>query len=1231
MSPKQAIAAVVLSRYEGGECYVIPAGGKPDDARDKYLEGFPDSGTALAYCQEVNDQRKQDELQGTYQSGQEENTSDQVQPSQAYRPGGDDPQGRYSAGQATPSAQLGGESPGPSITFPPSYSVGTELFRGMPLDQINDHIAAVVDNAGIAFESLGSVLTSRNGLVNGNARQLLGSIAAAVTAKTTPILQGARDAVQLIKDTATLYVQNTLGSAITAAGSIAADSGIATISQPVQQSADYIVFSYAGAAGGTCAGFQEKNAPLAQGYTYLAGPYTLDQAQSIADAYNTQNCHASTTTPPQVPPPIGTPPPVPPISTTPPPIPPVGPPQLGPDCCPIPTCPGFVKSPPNTYYAVNRQDGTHDDIQLTTPPAVIIWLPYGAYYQLPCYVPRNLETDLDGLACLSLAGYDKCHPGRKVAQLWRPNNSIECTFIDTIPMRGILDEQRLVEIRGRIFFGEFYDPQSSAYLNDYVVYQVCPRSPIPTIGKAPGTTPATTPTTSPPSTPPSTPTVPAPSLPTITLPGGSGLSICDRIESVSQAFSAIGAALSSKTGIDIDTIGEWTGKLGNFDAKVKDQFTEIVKQVRTAGTLYDFMNSVRSIVEAYNKDTSGDYYNLLAVRILFDALESIDAKATSNIDQKAEDVASLAPSIFGIGFGHNWTDDVAIAGSVDISVRLIVVPLRPLLDQCINWSMPQNLPSIQDALRLHLTNDIDEDHCRCLVELNGGVWSEHKLLINSQRSRVDGFQTVQLWMRGFIDTAELRAKLRELGFIEEAEQDELIALAKWIPGPTDLVRFMVRDVEDPQVVLDYDLDAEFTDKFTGQLEQFATGQGVDRETMLRYWRAHWQFPSPGQLYEMLHRLRPDNIPAGVQPSDWIVNEDDVARTLAVNDISPVWRDKLVAISYRPLTRVDARRAFNVGKLDRPGLIANLRDQGYALAKAEILADFFEVLRLQSFRTNVHVKSYVSGGINESDLREILSKDIKDNTLIDQIVEEAKDRASINAKQRCINALRTRILAGEFNFQDAVARLLDLGVDNDQAVFFASSWGCERDAKAKHINAGSLCKYFEDGLITVDDFSARLLRFGYDANDAIAIINECGIRINERRQKAAEALARKTQAEQEKIQKEREKIANAIKKAKDDEIKARERIAKAQRSMQDRFTKAAARYARIRGIDTADASADMESAAIHGHSNFGLSNEEATELSIELASAWKAKEDHSFIVEYDKMAQARLDAINAITS
>lgn len=151
-------------------------------------------------------------------------------------------------------------------------------------------------------------------------------------------------------------------------------------------------------------------------------------------------------------------------------------------------------------------------------------------------------------------------------------------------------------------------------------------------------------------------------------------------------------------------------------------------------------------------------------------------------------------------------------------------------------------------------------------------------------------------------------------------------LAYQIPPVADIITMAVREAFTPEIAARFgqyqDLPPEFV--------EWVGKKGLSKEWATRYWAAHWSLPSPQQGFEMLHR--------------GVIGEGELSLLLRALDIMPFWRDKLIQISYNPLTRIDVRRMYNLYVLNEEEVTQAYREIGYNETNAVRLTTFTKELR-----------------------------------------------------------------------------------------------------------------------------------------------------------------------------------------------------------------------------------------------------------------------------------------------
>ena len=181
-------------------------------------------------------------------------------------------------------------------------------------------------------------------------------------------------------------------------------------------------------------------------------------------------------------------------------------------------------------------------------------------------------------------------------------------------------------------------------------------------------------------------------------------------------------------------------------------------------------------------------------------------------------------------------------------------------------------------------------------------------------------------------------------------------LAYQIPPVADIITMAVREAFTPAIATKF---GQYED-FPPDLEKYAGQKGLSEEWAKRYWAAHWALPSPQQGFQMLHR--------------GVIDNTELDMLLRAQDVMPFWRDRLTAIAYRPLTRVDVRRMYKQGVLDEQEVFESYQDQGYDDKNAERMAEFTvkqTLASLSKFTSSDIVKAFTNRMIDRDEAMSML--------------------------------------------------------------------------------------------------------------------------------------------------------------------------------------------------------------------------------------------------------------------
>lgn len=417
----------------------------------------------------------------------------------------------------------------------------------------------------------------------------------------------------------------------------------------------------------------------------------------------------------------------------------------------------------------------------------------------------------------------------------------------------------------------------------------------------------------------------------------------------------------------------------------------------------------------------------------------------------------------------------------------------------INYNCPSFLPGQGEVDQLFQARWIDKDLWKCWTRANNQLDIPRELAVEASRPRITPEQAFSLEKRfpnlyknWFID------EVRKHGWAENMV-GTVERLQEYIPSASDLVRFMVRDVFDETVYKPFQLDLEFPQKFDGDVKKWAESQGMSDEKMLLYWRAHWQWPSPSQMYQMLHRWRPDapGRPAGVEPVDITM----VERVLGINDVAPTWRKRLAYLSYKVVNRLELRRLYANDLISEKGFIDGMQDLGYELRAATYIKDLFKKLNEDNAEKKARTLSiatiqgwYVDGAISRAQAEDRLQRYRLDEGAVYRILADADFKAEAVQRKNVIGNVKRRYAKGEFLADRAIGTLVAAGVEVVRAVQLVRSWDQHISTKGKHASAAQLCKWLGQNLLTQEEYLNRLINMGWDRIDAERIVASCELDI-----------------------------------------------------------------------------------------------------------------------------------------
>lgn len=328
-------------------------------------------------------------------------------------------------------------------------------------------------------------------------------------------------------------------------------------------------------------------------------------------------------------------------------------------------------------------------------------------------------------------------------------------------------------------------------------------------------------------------------------------------------------------------------------------------------------------------------------------------------------------------------------------------------------------------------------------------------------SRLTPDQYLSLWRRGFLSEDGLEYVLTELKYRPD-EQTLLKKVSEYFPPPPDLIRFAVREVYSKATAEKFGQFEDLPEEFLRESRK----AGLSEDQARNYWAAHWELPSASMGFEMFQRR--------------IIDRDTLGMLLKSLDVMPYWRDKLIELSYKPLTRVDVRRMYGLGVLDEEGVYNSYLDTGYSPENARLMTEYtvrYENSELDGItRTNL-IGAFKKSIIDENELREYLRGLGYSEKTVEFWVSNAEYENYVEDLDVFTSELSESYQAGELSAEQVRNELLKKDVPSKFVDDFMNKTVLRKAKKSKLPSVDDLVKWYNSGVVDEDYFRNRMRRVG----------------------------------------------------------------------------------------------------------------------------------------------------------
>lgn len=385
--------------------------------------------------------------------------------------------------------------------------------------------------------------------------------------------------------------------------------------------------------------------------------------------------------------------------------------------------------------------------------------------------------------------------------------------------------------------------------------------------------------------------------------------------------------------------------------------------------------------------------------------------------------------------------------------------------------------------------------------------------------------------RGGLNADDLQWYWNRLGWEETSIRNLYQQLRYDIPGPSDLVRFSVRHVFEPDLIGRFGFNDEFnpildiwhhghgqqypifTGPFRKMVDQVGQEFGESGDSLAAlyqraglpepswaraYWWSHWVWPSPTQSYMFLQQLRPgrhaERFPNEQEHPVFTV--DDLNYLLRGNDYPPSFRPLLRAISYRVPGFRQVRQMREQNVIDEDEHREMYQDMGYSPRDARMLetSDYRKIQQTQRRAVEQAArgqleKAYEIGAIDDTEFFQRLTELGMSDDNARAVLLLAQSTARMHRYERVIRLLHRQYIRGQITRTDASQTLNNVGMDQQKIQDYLNEWDIELNGDVRLISAQKAVKWACAGIIDIPSMISRLRNLHYLDPDIQAWVAE----------------------------------------------------------------------------------------------------------------------------------------------
>ncbi len=488
--------------------------------------------------------------------------------------------------------------------------------------------------------------------------------------------------------------------------------------------------------------------------------------------------------------------------------------------------------------------------------------------------------------------------------------------------------------------------------------------------------------------------------------------------------------------------GVWTGFWEEFDKQT----------VKISNFLGEYFS--KKLAVPLSKDQKHDIENLMGKKII---LKELKDRTSETINKSALGRVGYALSeLVGLVFG----------GMFAIGQILSQNRVQEALEE-----MPFTLPDIQ-ALILALQREPALKNAILKSIKKQGYDDTQLLLLESAMATLLTKEEIsELKIRNLINEETHDKEMKRIGLFDK-DISKLKKLYDRLPPINDMITMMVREVFDPAQAETLGIYGDYPEQFTG----FAAKHGLSEDWAKKYWAMHWRLPSERMGFEMMHR--------------GIIDTPELEKLLKALDIVPGWRDRIIKMSYSVFTRVDIRRMFKIGVMDRDEVKRANMDIGYDEEKAEKLTKFIEqdVSEEEREYTQVQVLNALKRGIvGQQEATEMLEELGYSKNAIDLVISRTIYDMEMSIQKRSLKTIETLFKKGVYDQARMSSELGNLNLESKEIDLYIAEWIVEKESDRPVLSLAMIMKMYKKKIYSQNEIENELDLRGYSSEHIAKLI------------------------------------------------------------------------------------------------------------------------------------------------